>query len=40
MFLEIFQVPPDAVERAAGLLFFDKISRQSLKKINGKPNKK
>jgi len=33
-----FQVPPDAIERAAGLLFFDKLSRQRIKKINGKPN--
>jgi hypothetical protein len=39
-YLFVFQVPPDAIERAAGLLFFDKISRESLKKINGKPNKK
>ena len=31
------QVPPDAVERAAGLLFFDKIARKRLAKINGKP---
>jgi endonuclease G len=36
----MFQVPPDAVERAAGVLFFDKISRQNLRKINGKLNKK
>jgi len=32
-----FQVPPDAVERASGLLFFDKIARSKLAKINGKP---
>jgi len=31
-----FQVPPDAVERASGLLFFDKISREKLARINGK----
>lgn len=30
------QVPPESVERAAGLLFFDKISRKQLHKINGK----
>jgi len=30
-----FQVPPDAVERASGLLFFDKISRDRLTRING-----
>jgi len=34
--LHTFQVPPDAVERAAGLLFFDKLSRSKLTKINGK----
>ncbi|XP_031834313.1 endonuclease G, mitochondrial [Nomia melanderi] len=31
-----FQVPPESIERAAGLLFFDKISRDKLCKINGK----
>lgn len=31
-----FQVPPESVERAAGLLFFDKISRDRLSKVNGK----
>ncbi|KAG7209321.1 hypothetical protein KM043_015432 [Ampulex compressa] len=31
-----FQVPPESVERAAGLLFFDKMSRDKLRKINGK----
>ncbi|CAL7947163.1 unnamed protein product [Xylocopa violacea] len=31
-----FQVPPESIERAAGLLFFDKISRDKLTKINGK----
>ncbi|XP_046739850.1 endonuclease G, mitochondrial [Diprion similis] len=34
--LASFQVPPESVERAAGLLFFDKISRDKLSKINGK----
>lgn len=31
-----FQVPPESVERASGLLFFDRISRNQLHKINGK----
>ncbi|XP_017881641.1 endonuclease G, mitochondrial [Ceratina calcarata] len=31
-----FQVPPESIERAAGLLFFDKISREKLSKVNGK----
>lgn len=31
-----FQVPPESIERAAGLLFFDKIARDKLNKINGK----
>ncbi|KZC11918.1 PREDICTED: endonuclease G, mitochondrial [Dufourea novaeangliae] len=31
-----FQVPPESIERAAGLLFFDKISRDKLSKVNGK----
>ncbi|XP_011869319.1 PREDICTED: endonuclease G, mitochondrial [Vollenhovia emeryi] len=31
-----FQVPPDSIERAAGLLFFDNISRNKLSKVNGK----
>nr|XP_012220787.1 PREDICTED: endonuclease G, mitochondrial [Linepithema humile] len=31
-----FQVPPESIERAAGLLFFDKISRNKLNKVNGK----
>lgn len=30
------QVPPESIERAAGLLFFDKISKKHLQKINGK----
>lgn len=36
--LENFQVPPETIERAAGLLFFDKISRSKLTMINGKKN--
>lgn len=32
----VLQVPPEAVERSAGLLFFDRISRKQLTKINGK----
>lgn len=34
--LTVFQVPPETVERAAGLLFFDKLSLDKLKTINGK----
>lgn len=34
--LTSFQVPPDSIERAAGLLFFDNISRAKIKKINGR----
>ena len=34
--LSVFQVPPETVERAAGLLFFDKLSIDKLKTINGK----
>lgn len=34
--LENFRVPPESIERAAGLLFFDKINRKALKSINGK----
>ncbi|KAI4481375.1 hypothetical protein M0804_009495 [Polistes exclamans] len=34
--LTSFQVPPETIERAAGLLFFDKLSREKLTKINGK----
>jgi endonuclease G len=34
--LESFRVPPESVERAAGLLFFDKINRKMLSKVNGK----
>merc|ERR1712098_629694 len=34
--LENFQVPVDSVERAAGLLFFDRLSRDRLARINGK----
>ncbi|XP_063833638.1 endonuclease G, mitochondrial [Ostrinia nubilalis] len=31
-----FMVPPETIERAAGLLFFDKIHRSKLHTINGK----
>ncbi|KAK2703435.1 endonuclease G, mitochondrial-like [Artemia franciscana] len=34
--VENFRVPPETVERASGLLFFDRLSRSKLKKINGK----
>lgn len=34
--IESFRVPPESVERAAGLLFFDRINRKMLTKINGK----
>jgi endonuclease G len=34
--LDNFKVPPEAVERSAGLLFFDKINRKLLAKVNGK----
>lgn len=34
--IQVFQVPPESVERSAGLLFFDRISRKQLTKINGK----
>lgn len=34
--LESFKVPPESIERAAGLLFFDGINRKSLRAINGK----
>merc|ERR1719357_822795 len=33
--LDNFRVPPDSVERAAGLLFFDRLSRDKLTRING-----
>jgi len=33
-----FQVPPESIERAAGLLFFDNVSRSKINKINGKRN--
>ncbi|XP_018575622.1 endonuclease G, mitochondrial [Anoplophora glabripennis] len=36
--LTSFQVPPESIERAAGLLFFDNISRNKISKINGKKN--
>lgn len=34
--LQAFQVPPETVERAAGLLFFDQLDRKQLTTINGK----
>lgn len=34
--LDNFKVPPESIERAAGLLFFDRINKSSLKKINGR----
>jgi len=30
-----FLVPPDSIERAAGLLFFDRVSRSRLTRVNG-----
>lgn len=36
--LTSFQVPPESIERAAGLLFFDRVSKSRIKKINGKQN--
>nr|CAH7768597.1 unnamed protein product [Callosobruchus chinensis] len=34
--LTSFQVPPESIERAAGLLFFDNVARNKFSKINGK----
>lgn len=34
--LSTFLVPEEVIERASGLLFFDKLSKKSFKKINGK----
>ncbi|VEN40177.1 unnamed protein product [Callosobruchus maculatus] len=34
--LASFQVPPESIERAAGLLFFDNLARNKFSKINGK----
>lgn len=34
----LFQVPPETIEKAAGLLFFDNVSRNKIRKINGKNN--
>lgn len=34
--LDSFKVPPESIERAAGLLFFDGINRKFLRAINGK----
>ncbi|CAH0548704.1 unnamed protein product [Brassicogethes aeneus] len=35
--LSSFQVPPESIEKAAGLLFFD-VARNKISKINGKKN--
>jgi endonuclease G len=34
--LTVFQVPPESIERASGHLFFDRVNRKQLSKINGK----
>ena len=34
--LSSYQVPVDAVERAAGFLMFEKVPRSKIKSINGK----
>jgi endonuclease G len=34
--LTVFQVPPESIERAAGLLFFDQLSKDKIRKINGR----
>ncbi|KAL5289104.1 ENDOG family protein [Megaselia abdita] len=34
--LTVFQVPAETIERSSGLLFFDKINRKQLTKINGR----
>uniref|UniRef100_A0A1B0CHB6 Endonuclease n=1 Tax=Lutzomyia longipalpis TaxID=7200 RepID=A0A1B0CHB6_LUTLO len=34
--LTMFQVPPETIERAAGLLFFSQVNRKHLVSINGK----
>lgn len=34
--LSVFQVPLESVERSAGLLFFEKLSIDEFKMINGK----
>ncbi|XP_054267602.1 endonuclease G, mitochondrial-like isoform X1 [Macrosteles quadrilineatus] len=33
--LNVFMVPPESIERASGLLFFDRMSRSNLVQING-----
>ena len=33
--LENFRVSPETVERDSGLLFFDRMSKSKLKRING-----
>lgn len=34
--LKAFLVPPESIERHAGLLFFDRIAKEQLKLVNGK----
>lgn len=34
--LDNFKVPPESIERAAGLLFFSSLNKKALKAINGK----
>ncbi|XP_021932348.1 endonuclease G, mitochondrial-like [Zootermopsis nevadensis] len=34
--LTVFQVPPESIERSAGLLFFDQLSKDKIRKINGR----
>ncbi|XP_046672581.1 endonuclease G, mitochondrial-like isoform X1 [Homalodisca vitripennis] len=34
--LNVFLVPPESIERASGLLFFDRMSRSNLVQINGR----
>ena len=38
--LDNFRVPPDSIERASGLLFFDRLNRDRLIKINGQKTNK
>ena len=37
--LERYLVPVESIERASGLIFFDKISRDRLCKVNGVPTR-
>lgn len=34
--LKAFLVPPESIERHAGLLFFDRIAKEQLQLVNGK----